>query len=132
MGSNLRLRWYRPVSTDALGFRPRRRTAPRPSSAAAVETDGERSRVLTKGQQNRAKKQGFILGELRPFAMKLHTRQQASRRCERHRECVAAAMATVRARLHEAAEVVAADLVVEEGEEGLVRSLPGARARAGA
>jgi hypothetical protein len=53
------------------------RTAPRPSSAAAVETDGERSRVLTKGQQNRAKKQGFILGELRPFAMKLHTRQQA-------------------------------------------------------
>ena len=46
------------------------------SSPSSAEIEA-RSTVLTKGQQNRARGKPFITGELRPFAMKLHTRKQA-------------------------------------------------------
>lgn len=47
-------------------------------SAPAADVDAERAELLAKRQANKEAKP-FIMAELRPYAMKLHTREQAPR-----------------------------------------------------
>merc|ERR1719424_2696069 len=73
------------ASTPTLAWTPTFRSLAAPSrglstafSAPAADVDAERAELLAKRQANKEAKP-FIMAELRPYAMKLHTREQAPR-----------------------------------------------------